>query len=65
MGISKENKTEWINERRAKELARRGYRPENIETMMFSTHNNIRGRQVRKWLKHNVKAAEMPLDGSL
>ena len=65
MAISRESKGEWVNERRVKELAKRGYGPENIEAMMYSKHNNIRGQQVRKWLKHEVKSGEMPLDGKL
>jgi len=57
--ISKENKAEWHNERRAKMLSQKGYRPENIEAMMFSPKNNIRGQQIRKWLKSNVNPKEM------
>ncbi len=63
--ILQENKTEFANEKRVKELARRGYHPENIEAMLYSKSNNIRGQQIRKWLKHETSPGEMVLDGKL
>lgn len=61
--ISRESATEHRFERRAKMLSARGYRPENIEAMMYTKSNNIRGRQIKKWLKHEVKKREMDLSG--
>ena len=55
------NKAEWRNERRAKMLSQMGYKPQNIEAMMYAKDNNIRGQHVKKWLKHDVKPAEMDL----
>lgn len=65
MGISRENKREWMNEKRAKELQRRGYKSHQIEAMMYAKDNNIRGQQIKKWLKHETKPGEMVLDGKL
>ena len=68
--ISRENKTEWRNEKRAKELAlglHNGikYRSDNISAMMYSKSGNIRQQHVEKWLKHNANPNEMKLDGKL
>ncbi|MEK7112896.1 MAG: hypothetical protein AAB875_06320 [Patescibacteria group bacterium] len=63
--ISLENKNEWINERRAKELKKRGYDEGEIADMMYAKSNNIRGKHIRKWLKHKTSPGEMVLNGKL
>ena len=65
MAISPENRTEFHNEKRAKELKRRGYHAHQIAAMMESPHNNIREQHVKKWLKHQPNTNEMRLDGKL
>jgi len=64
--ISKENRGEWRNEKRVKELAKKGYGVGNIAAMMFTKDNNIRERHVEKMLKHKiVNKRDMVLDGQL
>lgn len=59
--ISRENKTEYANEKRAQELQRRGYSAPAIAGMMFAKGNNIRERHVEKMLK----TKNVLLDGKL
>ena len=63
--ISKENKKEWLNEKRAKELAsgrHNGikYNPGNIEAM-----TGIPARKIEKMIKHGVRSDEMKKDGKI
>ena len=63
--ISKENTREWLNEKRAKELAsgrHNGirYTPGNIEAM-----TGIPARKIEKMIKHRVHKDEMRPDGKL
>ena len=63
--ISKENKTEWRNERRVKELAHRGYDVGQIQAMTYAKHNGISSHHVEKMIKHSVNSNELKLDGTL
>lgn len=63
--ISKENKTEWRNERRVKELFRRGYDVGQIQAMTHAKNNGIVSHHVEKMLRHSVNQKEMKLDGNL
>lgn len=63
--ISKENKTEWRNEKRIKELSRRGYDVGQIQAMTYAKNNGIEEHHVEKILKHSVNQKEMRLDGQL
>lgn len=64
--ISKESRTEWNNEKRAKELTRRGYDVGQISAMMDSPRDKISTRQVEKWVKHKVRDhRDMVIDGRL
>lgn len=63
--ISKENKTEYRNEKRIKELSRRGYGIDNIRAMVKAKNNGIEEHHVEKILKHPVNQKEMKLDGNL
>ena len=63
--ISKENKTEWRNEKRVKELSRRGYGIDNIRAMVKAKNNGIEEHHVEKILRHSVNKNEMRLDGKL
>lgn len=57
-GISKENKQGYDYEKRAKELASRGFNEEAIGGMM-----GIREREARKLIKHETQ--DIILDGEL
>ena len=63
--ISKENKTEWRNEKRVKELSRRGYDVGQIQAMTYAKKNGIASHHVEKILRHSVNKNEMRLDGKL
>ncbi len=63
--ISKENKTEWRNERRVKELARRGYGVGQIQAMTHAKNNGISSHHVEKMIKHSANPNELKLDGTL
>ena len=63
--ISKENKAEWRNERRVKELARRGYGVGEIQAMTHAKSGGIAAHHVEKMIKHDTKNREMTLDGNL
>ena len=63
--ISQENKQEWRNEKRAKELCSGRhdgikYTPGNVEAM-----TGISAAKVEKMLRHGVSDKEMPKDGKL
>lgn len=58
--ISRENVKEYQNERRVKELSRRGYDPGQISAMM-----QISTGQVQKMKRHTVNPSEMRIDGTL
>lgn len=65
--ISKENKTEWRNERRVKLLHSgkyngQKYTSDQIAAMMYTKSNNIRQHNVEKMIKHQVSSKEMPLE---
>lgn len=63
--ISKENRKEWENEKRAKELHRRGYGVGNIEAMMDSGTGKIPAKKIEKWIKTKRDSREMRMDGRL
>ena len=58
--IIRENVKEYQNERRAKELSRRGYDPGQISAMM-----QIPVHHVEKMKRHSVDSKEMKVDGKL
>ena len=59
--ISKENKTQYSNEKRAKELARRGYSVGNIKAMMYRKGVEIPAKFIEKAIKND----KVKLDGKL
>lgn len=63
--VSRENKTEFRNEKRIKELSRRGYDIDNIRAMVKAKNNGIEEHHVEKILKHSVNPKEMTMDGKL
>ena len=63
--ISKENKTHWQNEKRIKELSRRGYNPDQIKGMMDSPRDKFSTRKIEKLKKHKVSISDMRIDGRL
>ena len=63
--ISKEAKTEWRNEKRVKELARRGYDVGSIQAMTYAKSSGISSHHVEKMIKHSVNPKEMKLDGNV
>ena len=60
--ITKENKTEWRNERRVKMLSRMGYSVGNIQAMTHAKQGGISSHHVEKILKHKVNEKEMHFD---
>jgi hypothetical protein len=65
MGISRENSKTWHNEKRVKELSRRGYDVESIHVMMTGNSKDFTVSQIEKMVRHPVSPKEMPLDGKL
>jgi len=63
--ISRENKQEWQNEKRAKELHRRGYGVGNIEAMMYTKQNPISVGKIEKMIKKERGPRDMVIDGRL
>lgn len=61
--VSNENRQEFDNEKRAKELSRRGYDPGQIGAMM-----QVSSREAEKMIQHKTdgrKGPNMVLDGNL
>lgn len=59
--VSKENRTEYQNDKRIQELKKRGYGPGQIHAMMDSGSGNFSIKRIEKGLK----AKGVKLDGKL
>ena len=59
--ISKENKVEYNNEKRAKELSKKGYNVGNIHAMMSGESKNFSINQIEKMVRKDSK--NMRLNG--
>ena len=59
--ISKENKVEYANDKRMKELAKRGYKPDAIAVMMYSKKGEFKIKEIEKAIKNS----HIKLDGNL
>jgi len=50
--ISRENRATWKNEKRMKELAKRGYSIGEISGMMFSKRGEFRAKEIEKAIRN-------------
>ena len=60
--ISKENRTEWRNERRAKMLSRRGYSVDALHRMMDSGSGQFSHKKLEAMVRKGRNEKEMHLD---
>ena len=63
--VSKENRVEFQNEKRVKELHRRGYNVGNIHAMMSGEKKTFTVSQIEKMVKKKREPKDMVLDGKL